>query len=344
MSQLFDSLRRGRGSSDRSSSTRAAQRDTVLATLGYAPEKRRSLRSSGLVALVLLIALAGAAWLGWHNYMGDSAGPAAALRAPAPTLPRLNPPQHPVEPPLPQSAPTGPSSSPTSREEPRRAISRRSSPDVPQRSAKTATQPSSAEPAATASGLASNHDLELAIQAHRRGDFDGALQGYRAILHQNDLNAQARNNLGLLYQEKGLLQDSARELQRAVAIDARNPGTHNNYGVTLLLLGRTNEALAEFQSALELEPGNLDARVNLALADRSSGRLEAAKEGLLDVLSRAPANAPAHYNLAQLYEQANEPTRAVEHYRLFLEHAGAEDSGRAAPVRARIAALSKMPE
>jgi len=110
------------------------------------------------------------------------------------------------------------------------------------------------------------------------------------------------------------------------------------------MLGRTDEAVAEFQSALKLEPANLDARVNLALAERSSGRLDAAKETLLDVLNRAPANAPAHYNLAQLYDQTNEPARAVEHYRLFLEHAGPDHVDRAAPVRARIAALSKMPE
>jgi len=108
--------------------------------------------------------------------------------------------------------------------------------------------------------------------------------------------------------------------------------------------GKLDEAVAEFRSALNLEPGNLDARVNLALAERSAGQLDRAKETLLDVLNRAPANAPAHYNLAQLYDQTNEPARAVEHYRLFLEHAGAEHSARAAPVRARIAALSKMPE
>ena len=39
---------------------------------------------------------------------------------------------------------------------------------------------------------------------------------------RNELNAQAHNNLGLLYQEKNLLQESARELQRAILIEPRN--------------------------------------------------------------------------------------------------------------------------
>jgi Tfp pilus assembly protein PilF len=317
----------------------------VLATLGYGPGQRRTSRSAAVLAIVLLIGLAGAAWLGWHNYMGDSAGPASALRAPVPALPRYNPPQRPVAPEtaLSEPAPTRPSNS-QKRDEPRGAVPRRSLSGVPPAPAKNGPQPSRIDSPAPASALTSNHDLELAIQAQRAGDFDGALQRYRTLLEKNELNVQARNNLGILYQEKGLLQDSLRELQRAATIEPRNAGTHNNYGVTLLLLGRTDHAVAEFQTALKLDPGNLDARVNLALAERSSGHLDAAKEALLEVLSRAPANAPAHYNLAQLYDQTNEPARAVEHYRLFLDHASAEQAGRADPVRARIAALSKMPE
>lgn len=57
----------------------------------------------------------------------------------------------------------------------------------------------------------------------------------------------------------------------------------------------------------------------------------------------APQRA-AHYNLAQLYDQTNEAARAVEHYRRFLEIAGAGPAGRAASVRARIAELSRTPE
>ena len=189
-----------------------------------------------------------------------------------------------------------------------------------------------------------DNDLELALYYHRAGDFENALQRYRALLDRNELNAQAHNNLGLLYQEKNLLQESGRELQRAILIEPRNAGAHNNFGVTLLMQGRTDEAIAQFQSALALDPRNLDALINTGLAQRSLGQTDTAKETLLSVLSRAPGNAPAHYNLAQLYDQTNEPSQAIEHYRLFLQYAGAEHGGRAPAVRARIAALSRTPE
>jgi Tfp pilus assembly protein PilF len=188
------------------------------------------------------------------------------------------------------------------------------------------------------------NDLELALYYHRAGDFENALQHYRALLQRNELNAQAHNNLGLLYQEKNLLQESARELQRAILIEPRNAGARNNYGVTLLMQGKPDEATAQFRSVLALDSQNLDALVNLALAQRASGQLDVAKETLLSALTIAPRNAAAHYNLGQVYDQTNEPARAVEHYRKFLETAGSEHATRAVAVRARIAALSRTPE
>ena len=162
------------------------------------------------------------------------------------------------------------------------------------------------------------------------------------MLARNELNAQAHNNLGLLYQEKNLLQESARELQRAVLIEPRNASTRNNYGVTLLKLGRIDEASAEFQTALTLDARNVDALVNLSLAQRTAGQLDLAKETVLRALNIAPDSAAAHYNLALLYDETNEPARAVEHYRFFLEHAGAEHADRGTAVRARIAALNRV--
>ncbi len=196
----------------------------------------------------------------------------------------------------------------------------------------------------TAPDSSRDSDLELALYYHRAGDFTNALQRYQALLARNELNAQAHNNLGLLYQQRNRLQESARELQRAVLIEPRNAGTHNNYGVTLLMLGRLDEAVAEFRSAQALDPRNMDALVNLGLAERNAGRFDVAKETLLQVLNVSPENAAAHYNLALLYEQTNEPAQAVGHYRRFLDHAGAEHADRSAAVRARIAALSRMPE
>jgi tetratricopeptide (TPR) repeat protein len=107
---------------------------------------------------------------------------------------------------------------------------------------------------------------------------------------------------------------------------------------------KPDEAAAEFRSALAIDPRSVDAMVNLALAERARNQPDVAKETLLKALTIAPRSAAAHYNLAQLYDQTHEAAAAVEHYRRFLETAGAEHAGRAAAVRARIAELSRTPE
>ena len=58
----------------------------------------------------------------------------------------------------------------------------------------------------------------------------------------------------------------------------------------------------------------------------------------------SPRSAAAHYNLAQLYDQTSEAARAIDHYRKFLEYASPEYAPRAAAVRARLEALSRIPE
>jgi tetratricopeptide (TPR) repeat protein len=93
-----------------------------------------------------------------------------------------------------------------------------------------------------------------------------------------------------------------------------------------------------------LKAQTIAALVNLAIAQRTAGQFDLAEETLLRALALAPRNAAAHYNLGQLYDQTNEPARAVEHYRTFLDTVGAEHASRAAAVRARIAALSRTPE
>jgi type IV pilus assembly protein PilF len=332
-----------------------------LATLGYPPSRRRAQYLPLLVCAVLIAGIAGLGWITWRAYLDGTADAVPTRRVLSPGMPKPAPP---IPRPVPatsdaeSNASAGgaadlPPAAPMTRAEVSSVGHRALSPAALDRP--RATDPaivkfrSSQEQPGPASDTSTpaagrDNDLDLAIYYHRAGDFPNALQHYRALIERNELNAQAHNNLGLLYQERNLLQESARELQRAVVIEPRNPSTRNNYGATLLMLGRTDEAAAEFQTALFLDRRNVDALINLSLVERKTGQVETAKETLLRVLNVSPQNAAAHYNLAQLYDESNEPARAVEHYRLFLDHAGAEHANRGAAVRARIAALNRMPE
>lgn len=364
MSQLFDALRRGRQIAALKA-PRTAQGDAVLATLGYAPTRRRRTPRSPVGPAMLLVGAAAAGWVGWNVYHRTPTVARAASatqrppvsEAPAATSPGTASPVDLATPPAAIPNPAPPAPAPLAAEvnagppspEPRAAD------PAPQTSEPRATvipRPSPLEPRTVLSSGTRNaepgtspteSDLALALYYHRLGDFEKALQHYRALISRNELDAQAHNNLGLLYQQKNLLDESARELQRALVIDPKNAGTHNNYGVTLLKQGRPDEALIEFGAAVDLAPRSVDALINTALARRDLGQPDLAKETLLRALAIEPKNPSAHYNLAQLYDRTREAARAVEHYRSFLAFAGADHASRTAAVRARIEELTRQP-
>jgi Tfp pilus assembly protein PilF len=188
---------------------------------------------------------------------------------------------------------------------------------------------------------ASTSDLALALYYQRAGDFAHAGERYRALIDKNELDAQAHNNLGLLYRDRHMLEEAAHELERAALIEPRNAGTRNNFGVTLLELKRPDEALIQFKAALALDPRSVDATVNLALAQRDTGQPALARITLQQALALDPSSAAAHYNLAQMYDRASEAAAALEHYRAFLENTGPEYASRAVAVRERVDALTR---
>jgi tetratricopeptide (TPR) repeat protein len=183
--------------------------------------------------------------------------------------------------------------------------------------------------------------FKLSLYHHRAGDFVAAETSYRALLARNELDPQVHNNLGLLYRDKGLAGEAMREFQRALIINPQYSTARNNLGVVLMATTRLDEAATEFRRVLAQDPRDIDARVNLALVEKAAGRPEQARESLLRALTIDPRSAPAHFNLAALYEQSGEAARAVEHYRSFLEYAGAEHAARIPDARARIAGLDR---
>ena len=126
------------------------------------------------------------------------------------------------------------------------------------------------------------------------------------------------NNLGLLYQDRGRLDDAMKEFQQAIALDPKYMRAHNNFGVALLRAGRLDAATGELRVALAEEPRNVESIVNLALVHKAAGRAAEARDLLQRAVGVDPRNAGARYNLAVVADEAGDPALAVEHYRAFL--------------------------
>ena len=86
-------------------------------------------------------------------------------------------------------------------------------------------------------------------------------------------NALAHNNLGLVFQQRGRVEDAIAQYQQAIAADTglnyRTNGVafaHNNLGFTLLQKGQLDAATIEFEKAVTIFPDYADAHFNLGTA------------------------------------------------------------------------------
>jgi tetratricopeptide (TPR) repeat protein len=294
---------------------RISNGEAILASLGYRPVRHTHPLA---VAAIAVLALAGAAFYAWTVWPRPSTA-APQIQKPLPTTGTSTRSEPLQGRPLP-AAPVAPSPA-------RRLAS--VPPPLPERHVRPASR-----------DLRDPDDFDVALYHHRGGDFENAQLRYRSVLARNPLDAQARNNLGLLYLDNGRLDDGIRELREALTIDPRYANARINLGVALMRQHREEDAAAEFRAVLAQDPRSVDALVNLALVEREQSP-ERAKERLLQALGIAPRNPWAHYNLAVVFDQSGEVARAVEHYRSFLEYAGPEVSARAPDVRARLDALTR---
>jgi Tfp pilus assembly protein PilF len=359
VSRIHDALRGGRVPGQPSSG-RTAHADAVLAALGYRPGQARRWPNVGIV--VGLVAL-GAAILGvwWSLPMVIAPKPATVgAHAPHPSPPAARPADRTLREPsltrpaapaqTTQALPPKPAAV-TVREQPaptvtpqseKRAIDVAPRPQaVPAREPPANTEPVVPRPVppSETSASAKADEFKLALYYQRTGDFELALVHYKTVLQRDEMNADARNNLGNLYMSKALYEDAAREFRRVVAIEPKYVTAHVNLSAALYQLKRYDESAAEARAAIRLDGRSADAYVNLALALSAAGQPSDARSSLSRALEIDRHNAAAHYNLALEYEKAGEVALALDHYRAFLQYAGPEQAGYAADVRSRMQTL-----
>ena len=68
----------------------------------------------------------------------------------------------------------------------------------------------------------------------------------------------------------------------------RNPGAHNNLGLVFEAQGKLDEAITQFQCAVSLKPDYTEAYLNLGTALRGQGKLDAAVARYQRALETAP--------------------------------------------------------
>src|SRR5919109_2322194 len=84
-------------------------------------------------------------------------------------------------------------------------------------------------------------------------------------------------------------------------IDPSDAGAHNNLGVLYYQKGLVDEAISEFARALELDPKMQVAQTNLEIAYRDSGHYDRRIAELRERADRRPEDRGARWELGRAY-------------------------------------------
>lgn len=165
---------------------------------------------------------------------------------------------------------------------------------------------------------------------HHAGRFAKARQTYHAVLQVDPEHADAWHLLGTAAAQAGDSAGALGALKRAVALAPDRAPYRNNLGVILQDLGRLEDARAEFEAACQRDPAYTEAPYNLAKLLKQVGEPDAAVEAYEMVLAREPERADALINLGNLMFDALRLDEAVDLYGRAAEQGGRdEDRARA---------------
>lgn len=132
--------------------------------------------------------------------------------------------------------------------------------------------------------------------------------------------AQPHFRLGIIYAQRGMVDDAVREFEQAIRLDPGYEKSYLNLGAVLSEAGHSDRAIEVFRRAIRLDPDYDLARINLAMALENQGNYDAALAQIDSVLSADPGNAMALKERGVILYRTGKPEQAAEWLRRAIEN------------------------
>ncbi|MDR0787583.1 MAG: tetratricopeptide repeat protein [Gemmatimonadota bacterium] len=142
------------------------------------------------------------------------------------------------------------------------------------------------------------------------------LLGFVSRIEPGD--AGGHNNLGVLYFDKGLIEEAVDQFQRALEIDPTMAVAIRNVEIAYLATGLYDRLTAELGERLQMDPEDQESRWRLARAHRFTGRLDEARAELRRMLNSAPDDPRLLVELGRADKAAGAWTEALALYERAL--------------------------
>jgi protein O-mannosyl-transferase len=142
---------------------------------------------------------------------------------------------------------------------------------------------------------------------------------WRTTIARNPNSSMAHNNLGVIYFDRGRVDEAMAYCRKALEIQPDSANAHFNLGRIFLRQGRLDEAAAHFQRALEIQPNDARAHSDLGLVLLQKGQTDEAMAHCLKALEIQPDFAEAHYNFGNALLQKGQLDEAIVQFQKALE-------------------------
>ncbi len=153
------------------------------------------------------------------------------------------------------------------------------------------------------------------VLLQKQGAIEEAIANYRDAIRIQSNYVAAMCNLGELLVTVGRPDESARVMERAVALNPNEPGVHNNLAGALQQLGRFEDAIKHYKLELAQNgPDQASVHRNLGLSLQSLGRLSEAGQHYELAIQIEPDNAVAHTYWGSLLLQQKKQDEAQTHF------------------------------
>jgi tetratricopeptide (TPR) repeat protein len=108
-------------------------------------------------------------------------------------------------------------------------------------------------------------DLRDALEAHKAGKLQDAVEIYTEYLAKNPKSAEAYNWRGMAYEDLGQLNKALSDLNRALELSPNYSDAYNNRGEVYRRQNKVVEAMNDYRKATELEKDFAEPHYNMAL-------------------------------------------------------------------------------
>jgi tetratricopeptide (TPR) repeat protein len=154
----------------------------------------------------------------------------------------------------------------------------------------------------------------------REGDFDAAMEAYRAGLEVDPTNAYCHYAVSQILLGRDDLEGADQSFQAAIRQDHTFSDAFFKRGIIAIRQDRSKEALQFLEHALALAPGSVSRKVALGVAAIGAGDFKKAKAAFADVLTLDAEHLLAKVGeIFLLYYKPKWETEARERLRMLLE-------------------------